>query len=43
MDLIRIGTDKIGEQLETKGVDKFATSYPKVLNIIEARRAEAGG
>ena len=33
----------VGKQLETAGVDKFAASYLKVLDIIEARRAEAGG
>jgi transketolase len=43
MDLIRVGIDEeeVGEQLE--GVDKFATSYLKVLDIVEARRAKAGG
>jgi hypothetical protein len=45
MDLIRIGTDKeeVGKQLETEDVDKLAASHLKVLDIIEARRAEAGG
>ena len=44
MDLIRVGIDEeeVGKQLETEGVDKFAASYLKVLDIIEARRAEAG-
>jgi hypothetical protein len=44
-DLIRVGIDEeeVGKQLETGGVDKFAASYLKVLDIIEARRAEAGG
>ena len=44
MDLIRVGADEeaVGEQLETEGVDKFAACYQKVLDIIEARRAEAG-
>jgi hypothetical protein len=27
----------------SEGVDRFATSYLKILDIIEARRAEAGG
>jgi hypothetical protein len=45
MDLTRVGIDKgkVGKQLETEGVDRFATSYLKILDIIEARRAEAGG
>ena len=45
MDLIRVGIDEeeVGKQLETGGVDTFTASYLKVLDIIEARRAEAGG
>jgi hypothetical protein len=45
MDLVRVGIDEeeVGKQLKTGGVDKFAASYLKVLDIIEARRAEAGG
>ena len=45
MDLIRVGIDEeeVGKQLETEGVDRFATGYLKVLDVIEARRAEAGG
>ena len=43
MDLIRVGIDEeVGKQLETGGVDTFAASYLEVLDIIEARRAEAG-
>jgi transaldolase len=42
-DLIRVGIDEeeVGEQLEAEGVDKFATSYQKLLDTIEAKRAEA--
>jgi hypothetical protein len=39
----RIDEEEVGKQLETEGVDRFATGYLKVLDIIEARRAEAGG
>jgi transaldolase len=42
-DLIRVGIDEeeVGEQLETEGVEKFAASYQKVLDTIEAKRAKA--
>jgi len=38
-DLIRVGIDEeeVGKQLEIEGVDKFAASYLKVLDIIEAQ------
>jgi hypothetical protein len=45
MDLIRVGIDEeeVGKQLETEGVEyRFAVSDLKALDIIEARRAEAG-
>jgi transaldolase len=44
-ELIRVGIDEeeVGEQLEEEGVDKFAASYRKVLDTIQAKRAEAGG
>ena len=44
-DLIRVGIDEeeVGEQLETEGVEKFAVSYRKLLDTIEAKRAGAGG
>ena len=36
MDLVRVGIDEeeVGKQLETEGVDEFAASYLKVLDII---------
>jgi hypothetical protein len=45
MDLIRVGAgeEEVGKQVETEGVDNFAACYQKVLDTIEARRAEAGG
>ena len=44
-DLIRVGVDEeeVGEQLETEGVDKFAASYQKLLDTIDAKRADVGG
>jgi transaldolase len=44
-DLIRVGIDEeeVGEQLEVEGVEKFAVSYQKLLDTIEAKRAEASG
>jgi transaldolase len=44
-DLIRVGIDEeeVGEQLEQEGVENFAASYQKVLDTIQARRAEATG
>jgi transaldolase len=44
-ELIRVGIDEeeVGEQLEEEGVDKFAASYRKVLDTIQAKRAEASG
>lgn len=44
-DLIRVGVDEeeVGEQLEQEGVDKFAARYHKVLDTIQAKRAEATG
>ena len=44
-DLIRVGIDEeeVGEQLETEGVEKFAASYQKVLDTINAKRAEMTG
>ena len=44
-DLIRVGIDEeeVGEQLEAEGVQKFAASYQKVLDAIEAKRAEMTG
>jgi transaldolase len=44
-DLIRVGIDEeeVGEQLETEGVEKFAASYQKVLDTIQAKRTEVGG
>jgi transaldolase len=44
-DLIRVGIDEdeVGEQLETEGVDKFAASYQKVVDTIEAKRLQATG
>ena len=43
-DLIRVGIDEeeVGEQLEAEGVEKFAVSYRKLLDTIEAKRAGAG-
>jgi transaldolase len=44
-DLIRVGIDEeeVGEQLEAEGVEKFAVSYQKLLDTIEAKRAGGGG
>jgi transaldolase len=44
-DLIRVGIDEeeVGQQLETEGVDKFAASYHKVLDTIQAKRAKSTG
>ncbi len=44
-DLIKVGIDEdeVGEQLEEEGVDKFAASYQKLLDTIEAKRAQATG
>jgi transaldolase len=44
-DLIKVGVDEdeVGEQLEQEGVDKFAASYQKLLDTIEAKRARATG
>jgi transaldolase len=41
-ELIRVGIDEeeVGEQLEAEGVDKFAASYQKVIDTIEAKRTE---
>jgi transaldolase len=43
-DLIRVGIDEeeVGEQLEQEGVEKFAASYQKVLDTIQAKRVQAG-
>jgi transaldolase len=43
-DLIRVGIDEeeVGEQLEQEGVEKFAASYQKVLDTIQAERVQAG-
>jgi transaldolase len=40
-DLIRVGIDEeeVGEQLEEEGVEKFAASYQKVLDTIDAKRS----
>jgi transaldolase len=42
-DLIRVGIDEeeVGEQLEQEGVEKFAASYQKVLDTIQAKRVQA--
>ena len=44
-DLIRVGIDEeeVGEQLETEGVEKFAASYQKVLDTINAKRQQLTG
>jgi transaldolase len=44
-DLIRVGIDEeeVGEQLETEGVEKFAVSYQKVLDTINAKRQQLTG
>jgi transaldolase len=44
-DLIRVGIDEeeVGEQLEEEGVEKFAASYNKVLDTIQAKRAQLRG
>ncbi|MFL6297077.1 MAG: transaldolase [Actinomycetes bacterium] len=44
-DLIRVGVDEeeVGEQLEEEGVEKFAASYQKVLDTIQAKREQLGG
>jgi transaldolase len=44
-DLIRVGIDEeeVGEQLEIEGVEKFAASYQKVLDTIQAKRLQATG
>jgi transaldolase len=41
-DLIRVGIDEdeVGEQLEAEGVEKFAASYQKVLDTIQAKRTQ---
>jgi transaldolase len=43
-DLIRVGIDEeeVGEQLEAEGVEKFAASYQKVLDTINAKRTQLG-
>ena len=42
-DLIGVGIDEeeVGEQLEEEGVEKFAASYQKVLDTIQAKRSQA--
>jgi transaldolase len=42
-DLAELGIDeaKVGEELETEGVEKFAESYLAVLDTVERKRAEA--
>jgi transaldolase len=42
-DLAELGSDeaKVGEELETEGVEKFAESYLAVLDTVERKRAEA--
>jgi transaldolase len=42
-DLAELGIDeaKVGEELETEGVEKFAESYLAVLDAVERKRAEA--
>jgi transaldolase len=44
-DLIRVGIDEeeVGEQLEAEGVEKFAASYQKVLDTINAKREQLTG
>jgi transaldolase len=44
-DLIRVGIDEeeVGQQLQAEGVEKFAASYQKVLDTIQAKRTELGG
>src|SRR5919109_3634145 len=44
-DLIRVGIDEeeVGEQLEAEGVEKFAVSYQKVLDTINAKRQQLTG
>jgi transaldolase len=44
-DLIRVGIDEdeVGEQLEEEGVEKFAASYNKVLDTIQAKRQQLTG
>jgi transaldolase len=44
-ELIRVGIDEeeVGEQLEAEGVEKFAASYQKVLDTIQAKRTRLGG
>jgi transaldolase len=42
-DLAELGIDeaKVGQELETEGVEKFAESYLAVLDTVERKRAEA--
>jgi transaldolase len=42
-DLAELGSDeaKVGEELETEGVEKFAESYLALLDTVERKRAEA--
>ena len=42
-DLAELGIDeaKVGEELESEGVEKFAESYLAVLDTVERKRAEA--
>jgi transaldolase len=44
-ELIRVGIDEeeVGEQLEAEGVEKFAASYQKVLDTINAKREQLTG
>jgi len=44
-DLIRVGIDEeeVGEQLEAEGVEKYAASYQKVLDTINAKREQLTG